>query len=167
MNAAQAPKETPPPSLDPVAVGMCLAGVAAVVVAMFLPYVSPPVEFPAGVVDNQLIKADGWLIGLFAVGAAVGLLLMHRRQYTRRGQAFIVVCGAIAATISVYALADDDARALTSARPTDDLGLVEALEVMSTQATGSPGAGIYVALIGSVLIITGGALLRRSAREEA
>lgn len=157
IRSIERPTTTSRAGTDLVALWATLAGAACLVVAIFMPYVSPPGEF-SRVVDNQLVQQGGWVFAVLGLAAVVLLVAIDRLDLARRWHAGLVAVGALSCALAVVRLVDTEGRTLGSATPTDGLSLSDALEVMSTEVVASPGVGVYAALVGGVLVIAGGLL---------
>lgn len=146
MTSALEPKAT----IDPVGAGLCALGIACLVLSMFLPFVSPPAEFPL-VVDNTLVHHGGWIFGTIGGLAGIRLLLAYRDGALGRGWRSALGLGAVVAClIALGSIVGSGARQLHSALPT-----YLADGSMPDTVTAPPGAGLYVALAGGLLLLVG------------
>lgn len=130
------------------------------IVSAFLPFVDSS-EF-LQVAENTLIQqGSGWV---FLVLGLVVLALAFRAHGGASAGWPAIVIGLIGVGLAIYLGVDEDLRTLTSAADTSELGLDDALDVLSREEVADPGIGVYVAGIGSAVVAVAGLRLRTHSR---
>ncbi len=147
--------------LDPVGAALCAIGVACLIVAIFLPYLSPPPEFPR-IVNNDLIHHDGWVFAVIGGAAGLRLLFAYREGLSGAWRRALCVAGVVACAFAALGLLNKDARRVTSALPAEQQSQLRSLLGSDAlpDTIAAAGAGLYVALAGGVLLLIGGLALR-------
>ena len=128
---------------NPLALGLVVAGAAAMAIAAFLPLVEPTGMFRM-VADNTLIQHGGWML----IAVAVGIAASGFRASQRRGNWFaipVALCVLAGILIAIWG-ADKDLRTLYLVGPdgtpmTSQPGMVASLGIAIYVA----GAGVGVA----------------------
>jgi hypothetical protein len=128
--------------LHPLVTGLVLTGCVALVVALLLPFAAVPNEF-TGLEDNTVLKHGEWQ---YLIGAILGPILLFHIWRTGSTSNWILRQAVIMLGWSIFNLIDKDARTYVSLM--DD----------SIQVVASPGAGLYLATSGALLVLGGGLL---------
>jgi hypothetical protein len=144
--------------INPVGIGLAVAGATAAIVSMFLP-LAEPVGI-GGISGNSLVQGDSGL-GVAArqtILAIVVLSLTYRYYNARRPGWGVIVAGALLAVGAGVDLSNDSLFTLTR----DYLDGSD-FSIDSEETVADPGIALYVAGVGGVLAAVGGYLMWTSA----
>lgn len=136
--------------LHPVSVALILAGVLALVIGLLLPYAETPPAF-SHIVDNTVLQHGEWQ---YPIGGAVALGLLYWAWRTGSRSWRIAWAGIVMLGWSVYDLAN------AASRTYGYVDLSGRTLPSTANVVASPGTGLYLVTLGSILVLAGGLLHR-------
>jgi hypothetical protein len=142
--------------INPVATGVVLLGCLAIVVSLFLEYVSTSAFSLGGIKDNTLIQSLTG-VGIRYLITAVIIAAVTVRAHIAGDRSWGPLVGGILMLIFVFADASNDSNfELVHLSPSG--GALAGTETVQ----GDPGVAFYVAAVGGVLAVIGGIMIRTS-----